>query len=77
MSSYNAYQNGLLPHAGGTSEQPALFIPIMSTIGSQFSSETEYEQDRKKAAQEQVAAKQREAATVNGPPAYASLKGKK
>lgn len=40
---YNAYEKGFLPGAGGIDDQPYLLVPLMATISSAISDEDELE----------------------------------
>lgn len=43
---YNAYEKGFLPSAGGIDDQPHLLVPLMATISSAISDEDELEREQ-------------------------------
>lgn len=62
ISAYNAKQDGVLPHPGGLSQQPALYPSIMSIIDSALEQERELEQEHKAKMDEQVRRSQEQVA---------------
>ena len=54
MGAYNAYRQGILPHPGGTDTQTALFMPIMSMVGSSLEEERQIEANTKQRHQAMV-----------------------
>ena len=58
ISTYNAKEDGILPHAGGLSSQPALYSTVMSIISSALEDERDLEREKKEKRDSSIAASQ-------------------
>lgn len=72
MQSYNMYQLGVLPSAGGADNQPALFIDIMGVLATALAEEKELS-DAEDHEREQLVGNKTGESLLNGPTAFAEI----